>query len=116
MAASRGQVAVILNIFAEDKTICMKKLFMTFSAVALMGFAANAQDKKSDVKVNDKPNVTADKPVAPAATDHAADEPKKDDGKRMAITQKGLPASKKVEPKDKPAATEPKTPAKTEKP
>jgi hypothetical protein len=89
----------------------MKRIFMTLSAITLIGFAASAQEKKSD-----KPAVATDNvaPAVAAEPDVKQDNKpakKADGGTRMAITQKGLPASKKVESKDpKPAATDPKTP------
>jgi hypothetical protein len=81
----------------------MKKTFMSICAVVLLSAAANAQDKKSE-----KPAVSETPAVK---TETANPDVQEKGGTRMAITQKGLPASKKVENKDqKPAATEPKAP------
>ena len=93
----------------------MKKLVYTLSFMTVLGFAANAQTKETAKPAEQqqktaKPAESA-KPAQPAESvkpvemQVPADQPKS----RMAITQKGVPASKAKEKENKDAKTvEPK--------
>lgn len=101
----------------------MKKTLYTFAFVALVSFASNAQDTKKEAKqapaaketVNPDGTVIvqpAAEPASESQTSTSKDQ-KHQGGTRMAITEKGVPASKKPAEKKTEA---PKTePAKTEK-
>ncbi|PBQ34379.1 hypothetical protein CNR22_22240 [Sphingobacteriaceae bacterium] len=101
----------------------MKKTLLTLGFIALISFASNAQDTKKEAKkapaaketVNPDGTLIAPEP-APAATEaqtNTSKDQKQQGGTRMAITEKGVPASKKpVEKKPEAVKTEP---AKTEK-
>ncbi len=90
----------------------MKKTMYTLAFVAFFSLLSNAQDNNSLKKHESAQAVNPDGTTSPAATEKAT--PKADDGKtvqkkegevkpaggtRMAITEKGIPASKAKEEK-----------------
>jgi hypothetical protein len=102
----------------------MKKFLYTAALVSLLGIMAKAQDTRKATDNGAKSTTTKDKSVANdqatiQSADHRSDNAdKKEKGAtRMAITEKGVPASKNTETTKSPKAAEPKKaePAKTEK-
>lgn len=102
----------------------MKKTLLTLGFIALVSFASNAQDTQKEAKkapaakenVNPDGTITIQPAAEPAASEAPANtskDQKQQSGTRMAITEKGVPASKKPAEK-KPEATKTE-PAKTEK-
>ena len=96
----------------------MKKLFYTISFVALLSIAGKSQTDKPAAKQEPakKETIQSAATTHDAAKDEKADQPKST-GTRMAINEKGVPASKAA--KDKPAkeekAVSPGQPAATDK-
>lgn len=90
----------------------MKKLVYTLSFITLLGLAGKAQSTAQPVKPVEpakqtEPSKKENKAtITPAGASEmpSSNEPKS----RMAITQKGVPASKTKENKDAKAAAEPK--------
>src|SRR4051812_33605167 len=98
----------------------MKKTIYTIAFIALFSVMCNAQDtrekkeapaKKETVNPDGTLNKTPEAAPSDATTNSKSDEKasKPQGGTRMAITEKGVPASKK------PADTKKSEPAKTEK-
>lgn len=93
----------------------MKNFLITTSFITVFAFTSNAQDTKSNSA--DKPVPKKEEPAtlkpasAPQSTDpqpQATESRSNKGGTRMAITEKGVPASKNTEPAKTQKATEPK--------
>lgn len=103
----------------------MKKYLLSAAFVSLLGLAANAQDSRSQQNSNGAKTEQGHSQPTLQSADHkteAAEEPKAQKeapaakpATRMAITEKGIPASKATETKPNQKATETK-PAATGKP
>lgn len=99
----------------------MKRTVYTLAFVALFSVMAKSQSTEQPKKEDavKKETLNPDGTLAPAESNQdakKAEEPKKS-GTRMAITEKGVPASKKTEAAKTEKATEPKKtePSKSEK-